>query len=132
MGINDTPISSNLPRSHRCNNIGVSCPRLPHEGPSSQTTTTTHIIIVNMVTFPIELTKMGEDEYEVLLVNPQKTFKSLAKARIESSIDEEYANCPSPPKKKTKVWLNHDTNYELYLSTIQSIFFEGNCYMYIR
>jgi hypothetical protein len=95
-GINDTLINSNLPRSHRCNNVGISCPRLPHERPSSPTIATTHTIIVKMVTSPIEPTNMDEDEYEVLLVNPKRTFKSLTKATIKSSIDENYANCPSP------------------------------------
>ncbi len=59
-------------------------------------------IIVNMVTSPIEPTKMDEDEYEVLLVNPKRTFKSPTKATIESSTNEEYANCPSPPKKQNQ------------------------------
>jgi hypothetical protein len=45
---------------------------------------------------------MDEDEYDVLLVNPKRTFKSLTKATIESSVDEEYANCPSPPKKQNR------------------------------
>jgi hypothetical protein len=49
-----------------------------------------------MVTFPIEPTKMDEDEYEVLLVNPKRTFESPTKAKIKSSTNEEYANCPSP------------------------------------
>jgi len=75
------------------------CPRLPHEGPISPTVTTTCTVFVNMVTSLIEPTKMDENEYEVFLVNPQRTFKSLAKATIERSIDEEYANCPSPPPK---------------------------------
>jgi hypothetical protein len=72
-GINDTPIGSNLIGPHKRNNIGVSCPRLLHEGPSFPTSTATHAAIVNMVTSPIEPTKMDEDEYEVLLVNPKKT-----------------------------------------------------------
>ncbi len=101
-GINYTPISSNLPRSHRCNGTRVSRPRLPREGLSSPTTTTTHSVIVNMVTSPIKPTKMDEDEYELLLVNPKRTFKSLAKATIESFADEEYANCPSSPKKQNQ------------------------------
>jgi len=99
-GINDTPININLLGSHRCYNIRVSCLRLPHEGPSSPTTTTTHTVIINMVTFPIELTKMDDDEYEVLLINPKRTFKSPTKATIENSADEKYANCPNPPKKQ--------------------------------
>jgi hypothetical protein len=45
---------------------------------------------------------MDEDEYKVLLVNPKRTFKSPTKATIESSIDEEYANCPSPPKQQNQ------------------------------
>jgi hypothetical protein len=52
-----------------------------------------------MVTSPIEPTKMDEDEYELLLVNPKRTFKSLAKVTIESYVFEEYANCPTPPPK---------------------------------
>jgi hypothetical protein len=58
------------------------------------------VAIVNMVTSPIEPTKMDEDEYEVLLVNPKRTFKSPTKVTIESSTDEKYANCPSPPKEQ--------------------------------
>jgi hypothetical protein len=27
--INDTPISNNLPASHKHNSVGISCPRLP-------------------------------------------------------------------------------------------------------
>jgi hypothetical protein len=49
-----------------------------------------------MVTFPSEPTKMDEDEYEVLLVNPKRTFESPTKPKIKSSTNEEYANCPSP------------------------------------
>ncbi len=101
-GINYTPVSSNLPRSHKCSDIRVSCPRLPHEGPIFQIVTTTRTAIVNMVTSPIEPTKMDEDEYEVLLVNLKRTFKSPTKAKIESSVYEEYANCPSPPKKQNQ------------------------------
>ncbi len=99
-GINDTLISNNLLGSHEHNNVGVSCPRLPHERPSSPIVTTTHIAIVNMVTSPIEPIKMDEDEYEVFLVNPKRTFKSPTKATIENSADEKYANCPNPPKKQ--------------------------------
>jgi hypothetical protein len=82
--------------------MGISCPRLPHEGPISPTIATTHTVIVNMVTSPIEPTKMDENEYRVFLVNPKRTFKNLAKATIESSVDEKYANCPSPPKKQNQ------------------------------
>jgi hypothetical protein len=130
-GINDTPININLPGSHRCYSIRVSCLRLPHEGPSSPTTATTHNVIINMVTFPIELTEMDDNEYEVLLINPKRTFKSPTKATIENSADEKYANYPKPPKNKTMVCLNRDT-YELYLLIILLMFFEANSYMYIK
>jgi len=99
-GINDIPISNNLRGSHRCSSVGVSCPKMPHEKLNSPTTTTTCIVIINMVTFPIEPTKMDEDEYEVLLVNPKRTFKSPTKVTIKSFADEEYANCPRPPPPK--------------------------------
>jgi hypothetical protein len=99
-GINNTPINNDFLGSHKHSSVGISCPRLPHEGPSLPIATTTRTVIVNMVTSLIESTKMDEDEYEVLLVNPKRTFKSPAKAIIESFVDEEYANCPSPPKKQ--------------------------------
>ncbi len=100
-GINDTPIGRSLPTSHKRSSVGVPCPRLPHEGPSFPTSTSTCVVIINMVTSPIEPTKMDEDECEVLLVNPKRTFKSPIEA-IESSTDEEYANCPSPPKEQNQ------------------------------
>jgi hypothetical protein len=58
-------------------------PKLPHEGPISPTIATTRTI--NMVTSTIEPTKMDENDYEVFLVNPKRTFNSLAKATIENS-----------------------------------------------
>jgi hypothetical protein len=77
-------------------------PKATHEGFSFPIVTTTHIVIVNMVTSPIEPTKMDKDKYEILLVNPKTTFKSPTKATIKSSVDEKYVNCPSPPQKKPR------------------------------
>jgi hypothetical protein len=53
-GITNTPINNNVLGSHKHNSVGISCPRLPHEGPSSPITSITHTIIVNMVTFLID------------------------------------------------------------------------------
>jgi hypothetical protein len=86
-GINDTPISNNFLGSRKHSSVGMSCPRLPHEGPSFLIVATTRIVVINMVTFLIEPTKMDEDEYEVLLVNPKRTFMSPTKVTIESSFD---------------------------------------------
>jgi hypothetical protein len=101
-GINNTPINNNFLGSHKHSSVEISCQRLPHEGLSSPIVITACTVIVNMVTSLIESTKMDEDEYEVLLVNPQRTFKSPTKTTIESFVDEEYANCPSPPKKQNQ------------------------------
>jgi len=98
-GISDTPIDSNFLGSHKHSSVGNSCPRLPHEGPSSPIAAIMCTVIINMVTSLIEPTKMDENEYKVLLVNPKRTFKSPTKTIIESSVDEKYVNCPSPPKK---------------------------------
>jgi hypothetical protein len=130
-GINDTPNGSNLLGSHKHSSIGVTCPRLPHEGPSFPTSTTTRATIVNMVTSPIEPSKMDE---EVLLVNPKRTLRTLRaqpKQQLRTLLMKSMPIAQAPQKNKIKVCLNHDT-YKLYLLTIHLMFFEATCYMYIR
>jgi hypothetical protein len=78
-GINDTPIGRNLLRSHKRSSIGVSCPRLRHEGPSFPTSTTTCVAIVNMVTSRIEPTKTDEDEYEFFWSIPKEPLRAQPK-----------------------------------------------------
>jgi len=56
--------------------VGISCPRLPHEGPISPIVAITCIVIVNMVTSPIEPTKMDENECEVFWSIPKEPSRA--------------------------------------------------------